>query len=71
MSTQLTATTGALATPNYAEPRPGGLQFVLADVFEREGSDKPVCVAELVVRLYGGAGRCSSRRLKAQGRSLV
>jgi acyl dehydratase len=34
---------------------PGGLHLVLVEVFEREGSEKPVCVAELIVRLYGGA----------------
>ncbi|MEO6881514.1 MAG: MaoC family dehydratase [Mycobacteriaceae bacterium] len=30
----------------------GGLQLVVASTVEREGSDKPVCVAEMVSRLY-------------------
>ncbi|WP_040733060.1 MaoC family dehydratase [Nocardia tenerifensis] len=29
---------------------PGGLQVVLAVVVEREGSDKPVCIAESIMR---------------------
>jgi len=33
------------------EDVPGGEQAVLAATVEREGSEKPVCVAELVVRL--------------------
>ena len=32
----------------------GGLQLTLAAVIEREGSDKPVCIAEPVFRYYGG-----------------
>ncbi len=32
----------------------GGLQLVLALTFEREGAEKPVCVAEWLVRAYGG-----------------
>jgi acyl dehydratase len=32
----------------------GGLQYVLAVTVEREGGDKPVCVAEPVYRVYGG-----------------
>ena len=31
----------------------GGLQYVLAVTVEREGGDKPVCVAEPVFRTYG------------------
>jgi acyl dehydratase len=31
----------------------GGLQYTLTQTFEREGGDKPVCVAEQVVRIYG------------------
>jgi acyl dehydratase len=31
----------------------GGLQYVLAVTVEREGGDKPVCVAEPVYRTYG------------------
>ncbi len=30
----------------------GGLQLVVASTVEREGGDKPVCVAEMVSRLY-------------------
>ena len=33
----------------------GGLQYVLSVTVEREGGDKPVCVAEPVYRVYGGA----------------
>jgi len=32
----------------------GGLQVTLGAVIEREGGDKPVCVAEPVYRYYGG-----------------
>ena len=32
----------------------GGLQLTLAVVIEREGGDKPVCIAEPVYRYYGG-----------------
>jgi acyl dehydratase len=32
----------------------GGAQFVVTQTFEREGADKPVCVAEQVVRIYFG-----------------
>ena len=34
---------------------PGGAQVVIEVTFEREGGDKPVCVAETVVRLYAGS----------------
>ena len=33
---------------------PGGAQMVMALTFEREGGEKPVCVAESVVRVYTG-----------------
>ena len=33
---------------------PGGAQCVFEISFEREGGDKPVCVAESVVRVYTG-----------------
>ena len=32
----------------------GGLQLTVSSVIEREGRDKPVCIAEWVVRAYGG-----------------
>ena len=32
----------------------GGLQYVLSVTVQREGGDKPVCVAEPVYRVYGG-----------------
>jgi acyl dehydratase len=32
----------------------GGLQLTLAAVIEREGGEKPVCIAEPVYRYYGG-----------------
>jgi len=31
----------------------GGLQLTVGAVLDREGGDKPVCVAELVFRVYG------------------
>jgi acyl dehydratase len=33
----------------------GGLQYTLTVTVEREGGDKPVCVAEPVYRVYSGA----------------
>ena len=33
---------------------PGGSQMITELTFEREGGDKPVCVAESVVRVYEG-----------------
>ena len=33
---------------------PGGAQCVFEVTFEREGTEKPVCVAETVVRVYTG-----------------
>jgi len=39
-----------------AEPiAPDGLQLTWKATIEREGSDKPVCVAESIVRSYGAA----------------
>jgi len=32
----------------------GGLQNTFAVTIEREGGDKPVCIAEWVTRAYGG-----------------
>ena len=34
---------------------PGGAQFTTELTFEREGGDKPVCVAESLARVYSGA----------------
>jgi len=31
----------------------GGLQLTVAGVIEREGGDKPVCVVEALVRIFG------------------
>jgi acyl dehydratase len=42
------------ATLTAAEDIPGGLQMTVTQTFEREGGDKPVCVAESVSRVYGG-----------------
>jgi len=36
------------------EDVPGGIQMATTLTFEREGGDKPVCVAETLVRIYGG-----------------
>jgi acyl dehydratase len=33
----------------------GGLQLTITQTFEVEGGEKPVCVAESLVRVYGGA----------------
>ena len=34
---------------------PGGIQMKVTQTFEREGGEKPVCVAEQLVRLYTGS----------------
>jgi len=36
------------------EDIPGGAQFTMLLTFERDGGDKPVCVAEAVSRVYTG-----------------
>jgi acyl dehydratase len=36
------------------EPIQGGAQITLQLTFEHEGTDKPVCVAETLARLYEG-----------------
>jgi acyl dehydratase len=41
------------ATLTKAEDVPGGVQFTVTQTFEREGGDKPVCVAESLSRVYG------------------
>jgi acyl dehydratase len=40
------------ATLTSADEIPGGVQLTLALQFERDGGDKPVCVAESLARLY-------------------
>lgn len=40
------------ATLASCEPVPGGVQIVVDAVVEREGGDKPVCVAQPVYRIY-------------------
>ncbi len=42
------------ATLKDVEEVAGGLQLTLSAVIEREGGDKPVCIAEPVYRYYGG-----------------
>jgi acyl dehydratase len=42
------------ATLKNVEEVTGGLQLTLSAVIEREGGDKPVCIAEPVYRYYGG-----------------
>ncbi len=42
------------ATLASVEDASGGVQITLTQTFEREGEDKPVCVAESVARLYPG-----------------
>jgi acyl dehydratase len=42
------------ATIASVEDIAGGIQMATALTFEREGGEKPVCVAETLVRVYGG-----------------
>jgi acyl dehydratase len=42
------------ATLAAVEVIPGGAQITIVQTFEREGSDKPVCVAESLARVYVG-----------------
>ena len=42
------------ATLKEVEEVTGGLQVTMSAVIEREGGDKPVCIAEPVFRYYGG-----------------
>jgi acyl dehydratase len=42
------------ATLAAVDDIPGGAQITIVQTFEREGSDKPVCVAESVARVYVG-----------------
>src|SRR5688572_1708995 len=44
----------ARVTLKDVEQVAGGLQTILAVTIEREGGDKPVCIAEWVTRQYGG-----------------
>ncbi|GHE11687.1 MaoC family dehydratase [Klenkia taihuensis] len=43
----------ATTTLKDVEEVPGGVQNTIAVVVEREGGDKPVCIAEWVTRAYG------------------
>jgi acyl dehydratase len=42
------------ATLSAVEDVPGGAQITVTQTFEREGGDKPVCVAESLARVYTG-----------------
>ncbi|HEU4976044.1 MAG TPA: MaoC family dehydratase [Baekduia sp.] len=42
------------ATLSSVEDVPGGVQLTVTQTFEREGGEKPVCVAESLSRVYGG-----------------
>jgi acyl dehydratase len=42
------------ATLSSVEDVPGGVQLTITQTFEREGEEKPVCVAESVSRIYPG-----------------
>ena len=44
----------ASATLKDVTEFPGGLQYTLTVTVEREGGEKPVCIAEPVYRVYGG-----------------
>ena len=53
------------ATLTAVDDVPGGVQVTVTQTFEREGGDKPVCVAESLARFYTAAesplappGRC-------------
>jgi acyl dehydratase len=41
-------------TVQAVEDIPGGAQITMLNTFEREGGDKPVCVAESLTRVYTG-----------------
>ena len=43
------------ATLSSVDEIPGGAQIMITQTFEREGGEKPVCVAEQLVRVYGGS----------------
>jgi acyl dehydratase len=40
------------ATLTSVDDVPGGVQLTITETFEREGEEKPVCVAEAVSRMY-------------------
>ena len=42
------------ATLTKVDEVPGGVQFTVTQTFEREGADKPVCVAESLARAFTG-----------------
>ena len=42
------------ATLSNVEDVPGGVQLTVTQTFEREGGEKPVCVAESLSRVYAG-----------------
>jgi acyl dehydratase len=42
------------ATLSSVDDVPGGVQLTITQTFEREGEEKPVCVAESVARMYTG-----------------
>ena len=41
------------ATLKSVSDVPGGIEVITSEVFEAEGLEKPVCVAEVVRRMYG------------------
>jgi acyl dehydratase len=42
------------ATLSSVDDVPGGVQLTITQTFERDGEEKPVCVAEAVSRMYTG-----------------
>jgi acyl dehydratase len=42
------------ATLSSVADVPGGVQLTITQTFEREGEEKPVCVAEAISRMYTG-----------------
>ena len=52
------------ATLASVDDVPGGVQITVTQTFEREGGEKPVCVAESLVRLYTAAARPSRARCR-------
>jgi len=43
------------ATVSAVERVPGGAQLTVTQVFQREGGEKPTCVAESLARLVEGS----------------
>jgi len=51
------------------ETLPGGMQLTIKVTVEREGSDRPVCVAEALSRRFASTSNISSHRSDARSRA--